>query len=158
MPLCSRMFDQECILCWESGLAHSTRPLVVGGRIPVAAMVVVASRSDYSCSRLALHGRLVPSIDYSYWDLGGGYKTAMLVIEAREGFVDGTVAVAAAVELASSLTFRGSSGQKYSTRENCKHLSGLFVLCYGGKLTPIVENRFFLPPSFFSGTTDVDAL
>lgn len=151
MLLCSWMLDQECILCLESGQAHSTRPLVVGGRIPVAAVVVVAGRSDYSCSRLAIRDRLDPSIGCSYWGLGGGYKTAMLVIDAREGLVDGTV------EFAPSLTFRASV-QKYSARENCKHLSELFVLCCRGEFTPIVENRFFLPPSFFSGTTDVDAL
>lgn len=98
MPLCSQIFDQECILCWESGRAHSTHPLVVGGRIPVAA-AVVASRSGYSCSRLALRERPVPSIDYSYWDLDEGYKSAVLVIDGREGVVDGTVVVAAAVEL-----------------------------------------------------------
>lgn len=157
MPPCSRIFDQECMLCWESGRAHSTRPLVVGGRIPVAAVVVVASHSGYLRSQLALRDRPVPSVDYSYWDLDEGNKSAVLVIDGREGFVDGTVVVAAAVELA-SLTFRGSNGQRDSTGEKCKHLSKLFVLCYGGEFTPIAENRFFLPPSFFPGTTDVDAL
>lgn len=151
MPICSRIFDQERILCWESGRAHSTRPLVASGRSLVAAVVVVASRSDYSCSRLDLCDIPVPSTDYSYWGLVEGYKSAMLAI-------DGTVVVAAAVELAPNLTFRGSSGQKGSTWENCKHLFGLFVLYYGGEFTPIAENRFFLPPSLFSGTTDVDAL
>lgn len=95
---------------------------MVGGRISVAAVVVVASRSGYSCYRLALRDRLAPSIDCSYWGLGGGHKTAMLVIDAREGFADVTV------EFAPSLTFR-ASGQKYSAQENCKHLSELFVLC-----------------------------
>lgn len=151
MPLCSRVFDQERILCWESGRAHSTRPRVASGRSLLAAEVVVASRSGYSCSRLALCDRSVQSTDYSYWGLVEEYKSAMLVI-------DGTVVVAAAVELAPNLTFRGSSGQKGSTWENCKHLLEQFVLYYGGELTPIAENRFFLPPSFFSGTTDVDAL
>lgn len=103
------------MICWESGRAHSTRPLVVSGRSLVAAVVVVASRSDYSCSRLAPCDRPVPSADYSYWDLVEGYKSAMLVIDGEEGFVDGTVVVAAAVELASNLTFRGPSGQKGST-------------------------------------------
>lgn len=92
MPLCSRIFDQERILCWESGRGHSTRPLVVGGRSLVAA-VVVANRSGYSCSRLALCDKPVPGTDYSYWGLVEGYNSAMLV-------TDGTVVVAAAVELA----------------------------------------------------------
>lgn len=103
------------MICWESGRAHSTRPLVVSGRSLVAAVVVVASRSDYSCSRLAPCDRPVPSADYSYWDLVEGYKSAMLVIDGEEEFVDGTVVVAAAVELASNLTFHGPSGQKGST-------------------------------------------
>lgn len=119
MPLCSQIFDQERILRWESGRGHNTRPLVASGRSLVAA-VVVASRSGCSCSRLALCDGPVPSTDYSYWGLAEGYKYAMLVI-------DGTV-MAAAVELAPNLTFRGSSGQKGSTRENCKHLFELFVL------------------------------
>lgn len=150
MPLCSRIFDQERILCWEPGRAHSTRPRVASGRSLLAAVVGVASCTGYSCSRLALCDRPVPSTDYSYWGLVEGYKSAMLVI-------DGSVVVAAAVELAPNLTFRGSSGQKGSTWENCKHLFEQFVLYYGGEFTPIAENRFFLPPSFFSGT-DVDAL
>lgn len=108
MSPCSRIFDQEHILCWGYDRAHSTRPLVASGRSLVAAVVVVASRSDYSCSRLALYDRLVPSTDYSYWGLVEGYKSAMPVI-------DSTVVVVAAVELASSLTFRGSSGRKGST-------------------------------------------
>lgn len=125
MPLYPRIFDQERLLCWESGRAHSTPPLVVSGRSLVAVVVVVASRSDYSCPRLALCDRPVPNSDYSYWGLVEGYKSAMLV-------ADGTVVVAAAVEPASNLTFRGSSGQKGSTWKNCKHLFELFVLYYGG--------------------------
>lgn len=128
MPLCSRILDQECVACWGSGRDHSTRPVMVSGRIPVAAVVVLLSRSDY-CSRLALCDRPISGVDYSCWGLGEWYKSVVLVVDGTEGFV-GTLVVAAPVKLVLNLTFRGSSDQKDSVRGNCKHFSKVFVSCY----------------------------